>query len=138
MSGFYFAIVGNKDNPIYEAEIGSPAKDAIRNEETKHLYQFVAHSALDVVDEMVWTTNALYLKTVDKYNEWFVSAYVTPSNVRLLLLHEAKNDDAIFNFFKDCHELYIRALLNPFYEQNALITSTSFDTKVRALARRYL
>ncbi|KAI8321159.1 Sedlin [Martensiomyces pterosporus] len=132
MSTFYFAIVGTNDSPLYEAEFG------VRRDESKYLNQFVVHAALDLVDDAQFMSTACYLKTVDRYNEWNVSAYVLPSNVRLMLLHEAKADDAIRSFFVDCHELCLKTLLNPFYTANTPIQSQAFDTKVSALARKYL
>ncbi|KAI8048293.1 Sedlin [Syncephalis plumigaleata] len=139
---YYFSIVGTKDNPVYEAELGVPMSrpDVVVNkrDDQRHLNQFVAHSSLDVIEEMMWSTNALYLKTVDRYNDKTVSAYVTPSNMKLLLIHENKTDDGVKNFLTECHELYIKMLLNPFYEPNMPIRSTAFDNKIRAAARRYL
>ncbi len=49
-----------------------------------------------------------YLKSIDKFNERFISAYLTAGNIKLLLLHDAKSEDAIRNFFNDCYELYIK------------------------------
>ncbi|KJE96473.1 zinc finger protein, variant [Capsaspora owczarzaki ATCC 30864] len=79
-------------------------------EENKPLNQFVLHSALDIVDEAMWTTNNMHLKVVDKYNELFISAFVTVGNVRLMLLHDAKNDDGIKNFFQEVYEVYIKVI----------------------------
>lgn len=140
----YFVIVGTKDNPVYEAEIGpsNPRQDPQINkqrDEQKHLNQFVAHSSLDVVEEMAWGCNALYLKAVDRFNDKCVSAYVTPSNIKLLLIHEqSKSEEGMKGFFAEAHELYIKTLLNPFYEPNMPIRSFAFDTKIKLMAKKYL
>ncbi|KAK2391240.1 trafficking protein particle complex subunit [Trifolium repens] len=52
-----------------------------------------------------------------------------------MLLHDSRNDDGIKSFFQEVHELYIKTLLNPLYLPGSRITSSHFDTKVRALAR---
>ncbi|KAJ3348618.1 Trafficking protein particle complex subunit 2 [Allomyces javanicus] len=130
---YYFAIVGTRDSPIYEAAIGNPLKD-----DGKHLHQFVLHAALDFVDDIMWTTPNMYLRVVDKFNDWFVSAFVSAGNIRFMLLHDSKNEDGIRNFFTDVHELYIKSLMNPFYEVNDPIDNPAFDLKVRTIARRYL
>ena len=68
-----------------------------------------------------------YLKAVDKFNEWTVSAFVTPGSkwpcpcmgiavldpcavldVKFVLLHEGKNDDGIRSFFVELWELYLK------------------------------
>ena len=69
MANNYFVIIGTKDNPIYEVEFGNIFKDgqSTRKEDLKHLNQFVIHSALDIVDEVVWGTQSNYLKIVDRY-----------------------------------------------------------------------
>jgi hypothetical protein len=51
------------------------------------------------------------LQTVDRFNNLFVTAYVTPGNARFLLLHEGKNDEAIRTFFTEVHELFLRVSL---------------------------
>jgi hypothetical protein len=45
---------------------------------------------------------------VDRFNNLFVTAYVTPGNARFLLLHDGKSDDAIRGFFTEVQELYLR------------------------------
>ncbi|KAF9216532.1 TRAPP subunit [Podila verticillata] len=144
----YFVMIGTKDNPLYEAEFvsvntarsssGGATIPEAKKEEFRHLNQFIAHSALDMVEDIQWSTNQMYLKSIDKFNERFISAYLTAGNIKMLLLHDAKSEDAIRNFFNECYELYIKTLLNPFYEPNSIISSTAFDTKVRMSAKRYL
>lgn len=75
---------------------------------------------------------------MDRYNEQMVSAYVTPSGVRLMLLHDVRNEEGIRSFCTEVHELYVKVLLNPFHTPGAKVESKDFDTRVRALARRYL
>ncbi|RDX78801.1 trs20 [Mucuna pruriens] len=106
-----FIIVSRNDIPIYEAEVGVAAK----REDAAQLHQFILHAALDIVQDLAWTTSAMYLKSVDRFNELVVSV-----------------------FFQEVHELYIKTLLNPLYLPGSRVTSSHFDTKVRALARKYL
>ncbi|XP_035820667.1 uncharacterized protein [Zea mays] len=106
-----FVIVSKNDIPIYEAEVGSAPK----KEDLSYHHQFILHAALDVVQDLAWTTNAIFM-----------------------LLHDSRSEDGIKSFFQEVHELYIKIFLNPLYLPGSRITSSHFDTKVRALARRYL
>eukprot|EP00775_Hariotina_reticulata_P002493 gene2493-2796_t len=128
-----FVIVGRQDQPIYEVDLTGP-----KEQQTQYLHQFVLHASLDAVDEAMWTSKELHLKTVDRFNNLFVTAYVTPGNARFLLLHDGKNDDAIRTFFTEVHELYLRIMLNPFHSPTTRITSKPFDQKVKLLAKRIL
>jgi hypothetical protein len=64
-----------------------------------------------------------------------VSAFVTPSRIRLLLLHDGRSDDAIRAFFKDVYELYLRVALNPFFTSAGTITSPYFHQRVKGVAK---
>lgn len=119
-----------------------------------------------IITQLIQNTKPRYLKTVDKFNEYYVFAYVAPScspnlsffiqktlsqifflqknqhfsGVKFLLLQqgEKKNDDTIRQFLTEAHESYIKVLLNPFYEIGTPITNPEFDAKIKKLAPKYL
>lgn len=102
------------------------------------LNQFIIHSALDMVDQRVWTGNSMFLKEVDKFNDLSISAFCTAGHVRFMLLHDARTDEnAVKTFLYEIYELYIKVLLNPFQEKTGLIKSAAFDARVRASAKRH-
>jgi len=130
-SNVLFVIVG-KNEPLYEYNKVQAADSVTRQN------YFVLHSALDLVEKAAYTTNNMYLKVVDKVNHQQVSTFLTAGNVKFMLLHGGKSEDSIKNFFSDVYELYVKLLMNPFYAYDTPITSKAFDTRVRAIARRYL
>mmetsp|Transcript_4493 Transcript_4493/g.5202 ORF Transcript_4493/g.5202 Transcript_4493/m.5202 type:complete len:141 (-) Transcript_4493:86-508(-) len=131
-----FVIVG-KNEPLYEAEFHKSGTTGSSDSVTRQNY-FVLHSALDLVEKAAWTTNQMYLKVIDKVNQQQVSTYLTAGNIKFMLLHGGRSEDSIKNFFNDVYELYVKLSMNPFYKYDTPITAKSFDTRVRAVARRYL
>ncbi|KAJ3510054.1 hypothetical protein NMY22_g16091 [Coprinellus aureogranulatus] len=104
----------------------------------RHVIQMIANASLDAIEDVMRKDGAMYLKAVDKFNDWTVSAFVTPGNMKFLLLHEGKNDDGIRAFFMDVWELYVKTLANPFHTAHTPIRSAVFDARVRASARKNL
>ena len=60
---FYFAIIGTKDNPLFEHEFGTSKQggDGVARfrEEQRHMNQFIVHSSLDIVEEVQWGTGSM-------------------------------------------------------------------------------
>lgn len=58
-----------------------PASSATTNRPQgveKHVLQMIAFSSLDIIEDVMQGTGSLYLKNVDRFNEWNVSALVVP------------------------------------------------------------
>ncbi|KAG5646407.1 hypothetical protein DXG03_003457 [Asterophora parasitica] len=118
----------------------------------RHVIQMIANASLDTIEDVMRKENTMYLKAVDKFNEWTVSAFITPGNMKFVLLHEGKNDDGIRQFFMEVWELYVKVsalctsgtllmaqtMLNPFHTAHTGIRSGVFDGRVRGSAKKYL
>eukprot|EP01147_Barroeca_monosierra_P003820 gene3820-6330_t len=132
----YFVIVSSCDHPVFERFVLPKTRDTQQKDPGRDLLQFIAHSALDAIDELMWKSKEMYLKTVDNFNEWLVSGYVTPSKARFILVHDGRNDDIIKSFFQDVHDLYGKALANPLHNPHQTIRSKRFDERMDILLRR--
>lgn len=139
---FMLAIVGTKDNPLYQLEFGTSrsgndGRPSFR-EDQRPMNQFILHSSLDIVEELQWTTSLTYLKTIDQFNNAMISCYLTPGNIKLMILHDTKAEDGIKNFLGEVYEVYVKTLMSPFYKVDMAIKSPIFDARIKALARKYL
>ncbi|TIA89320.1 hypothetical protein E3P99_02104 [Wallemia hederae] len=100
-----------------------------------HMHQdvmdLVAHASLDVIEDVQTKSSSIF-------NGWSVSAFVTPTDTRFILLHQVRNDDNIRLFFQECWEAYLKTLLNPFYTPTDTIRTPAFSEKLQKSARKYL
>lgn len=166
----YFVIIGSKDNPVYEAEFTTQQGHIQQGfpQNLKELNPFILHASLDIIEDLQWKTNPnsqtgnvggsggflrsrnvantdnCYLGKVDHFYGLVITAYLTYSGMKLVMVHGNLtgdvqiDDNAVKAFYQEVHELYIKTLMNPFYQINDPITSPAFDSRVRALARKYL
>lgn len=72
---YLFIIVGKNDNPLFRLDTNSHKSDTLR-----HNQEFIIHSALDIVDEIVWKKSDMYLKSIDKFGDSTISTFVTASS----------------------------------------------------------
>lgn len=48
------------------------------------------------------------------------------------------SDDTLKSFFYDLYEVYVKTIMNPFYEPNTKISFPAFDKKVKELVAKHL
>jgi hypothetical protein len=47
------------------------------------LHELVAYASLDLVEASEWGTNNMYIKTIDKFNEYSINCMITPGSKKL-------------------------------------------------------
>ncbi|KAL2005416.1 hypothetical protein VTN00DRAFT_2627 [Thermoascus crustaceus] len=93
---YYFTILSPTDVPLFSLTFGTSKAggDGIARfrfpDSARYMNQFIIHSSLDIVEEAQWTNGNMYLKHIDTYPPMsaYISAFLTGSGVRFLLLHQ--------------------------------------------------
>ncbi|KAI9927651.1 hypothetical protein ASPWEDRAFT_162693 [Aspergillus wentii DTO 134E9] len=93
---YYFTILSPADAPLFNIAFGTSKSggDGIARfrfpDTAQYMNQFIIHASLDIVEEAQWTNGNMYLKHVDTYPpaSAYISAFLTPSGTRFLLLHQ--------------------------------------------------
>ena len=131
-----FAIVSPSDQLIYSCDL---SHSDVARDDPPHLDEFILYSALDIVDRLKVSSSEAYLKVVDRFNDFMVSAFVPISSVRFLLLHkQSTNEDAIRIFFQESYIVYAKLVANFSYKIGSVITQTNFDRSIKDLGKRIL
>lgn len=99
---YTFSILSPLDVPIFTHDFGtsrSGGDGVSRFTPTERaLVPFVLHSSLDIVEEVQWGPSTssgsapMYLKHIDKYQNMFVSCWITGGNTRFLLLTRPRDE----------------------------------------------
>ncbi|KAF2114122.1 Sedlin [Lophiotrema nucula] len=99
---YNFTIFSPTDTPLFTHEFGTSRSggDGIPRFTTaeRSLNPFILHSSLDIVEEVQWgpsTTSGnapMYLKHIDKYQNSYISCWITAANVRFLLLTRPRDE----------------------------------------------
>ena len=133
MQGTYFVIIGSNDRLLYEYPKESAMKYASDNEYV--LNQFVILSALDYIEEKKKTSSKMYFKSIDVYGSHHLSAFITPGNIKFILMTQSKSFESK-SFFEAVYEDYIKITLNPFYELQTPIQNDHLTNHIKQLLRQ--
>lgn len=127
----YLVITGKDDYPIFTCALSEAA-------ESKHdLNQFVMHAALDLVDERLKTADTMFMHRVDEFNDSQVSAFVTASRFKMLVLHDRTLDSSsLKSFFVDAYEVLLKAIANPFFSDHSPVETRGFRQNILKLASK--
>ncbi|CEP60601.1 TRAPP subunit TRS20 LALA0_S01e14708g [Lachancea lanzarotensis] len=105
----YFAIIGAKDNPIYEAEFTNPHLNQFPPE-LKELNPFILHASLDILEDLQWQTHPqsgahsgtnsgflrsrhsssnsnCYLGKIDHFYGLAITGYLSYGNMKFVMVH---------------------------------------------------
>ncbi|KAL4968693.1 TRAPP subunit TRS20 [Aspergillus stella-maris] len=98
---YYFTILSPTDVPLFNIAFGTSKSggdgiarfrfpDSAHAAQNTYMTQFIIHSSLDMLEEAQWMGGNMYLKNIDSYPpaSAYISAFLTPSGTRFLLLHQ--------------------------------------------------
>ncbi|KAI9035095.1 TRAPP subunit TRS20 [Aspergillus affinis] len=93
---YYFTILSPTDVPLFNLAFGTSKSggDGIARfrfpDTAQYMNQFIIHSSLDILEEAQWMNSNMYLKHIDTYppSSAYITAFLTPSGARFLLLHQ--------------------------------------------------
>jgi len=99
---YTFSILSPLDVPLFTHDFGTSRSGgtgvANYTSAERALVPFILHSSLDIVEEVQWGPSTssgsapMYLKHIDKYQNCFVSCWITGGNTRFLLLTRPRDE----------------------------------------------
>ncbi|KAF0696782.1 Aste57867_12444 [Aphanomyces stellatus] len=103
-------------------------------------FHYIAHIALDIVEEKVkLSKDDVYLGFLGPVEDFRVYGYVTNTLVKFIVVVQDTpvKDSEMRVFFSEIHKLYVNAMSNPFAILGERITSEKFDKKVYNLVLQH-
>ncbi|CAD7971989.1 unnamed protein product [Amoebophrya sp. A25] len=163
VSATFLLYVVRESEALYEIDLSGPGK----REDSPHLAQFIVLAALDELQLRLKknTGGAVagpgevgFLKTIDQFNDFAVSAYTTAAGLHFLLLHKLTNNsnNSLLKssttssappspygpFFQEVHEVFASTVLvNPFYHPFQHVQGglkTLLDVRLQAVGKKHL
>ncbi|KAH9129720.1 hypothetical protein LEN26_005426 [Aphanomyces euteiches] len=125
------AIVGANNNPLFVRSF---------EEEDELSFHYIAHVALDIVEERVkQSRDDMYLGFLGPVEDFRVYGYITNTAVKFLAVvpDAPVKESELRAFFAEVHKLYVNAMSNPFTQLGERITSNKFQTKVHGLVQQF-
>lgn len=99
---YTFSILSPLDVPLFTHDFGTSRSggDGVARftPAERALVPFILHSALDIVEEVQWGPSTssgsapMYLKHIDKYQNCYISCWITGANTRFLLLTRPRDE----------------------------------------------
>jgi hypothetical protein len=99
---YTFSILSPLDVPLFTHDFGTSRSGgdgvARYTPAERAMVPFILHSSLDIVEEVQWGPSTssgsapMYLKHIDKYQNCFVSCWITGGNTRFLLLTRPRDE----------------------------------------------
>ncbi len=128
-----FLIISPEDIVVYQIYTNLIKK------EITYIHELISFASLDLIEINEPTTNSMFLKTVDRFLDYNVSAFSTAGKMKFLLVHEVKiGEESLKVFFNEVYEYYAKALLNPFIDKNTKIFSSNFDGKIKQSFKKHI
>ncbi|SCU97675.1 LADA_0H07602g1_1 [Lachancea dasiensis] len=113
----YFAIIGAKDNPIYEAEFTNPQLNQFPPE-LKELNPFILHASLDILEDLQWQAHPqsgastgtsggflrsrssannsnCYLGKIDHFYGLAITGYLSYGNMKFVMIHSGNTNSGL-------------------------------------------
>ena len=112
-------IVSPDDIQVYELNTGiMKVNPLLIQKDISYFHELLAFASLDLAETGEWASTNMHMKTIDKFNEYYIYCMVTPGSnniinlgMRFIFVHEGKSEDTIKSFLNDSYEFYVKVIL---------------------------